>query len=166
MIERLELFNPAMYEWRKEDPVDNAVMFSVMSAVVGLYSRWYKNEDMNMVFPTLLRMLTEQELISLVEKYSKGFFDDHDGGMHERGSDGWFTSLSNAMLASGGLTEIATMMGRGIEVAAKQGNKMAIAMEQIHKAGEDNGCEIDFHTGNVMVRPSTDELVITDPVQG
>jgi len=165
MIERLGEFNQA-YEWRREDPVDNAIMFAIMAAVISLYGGWYKDDDMNRVFTTLLRMLTDQELISLVDKYSKGFFGVYGGSMHEQGSDGWFDSLTKAMLASGGLTEIATMIERGIDVAAKQGNKMAIAMEQIHKAGEDNGCEIDFHVGNVMVRPSTNELVITDPVKG
>ncbi len=166
MLERLELFNPAMYEWRREDPVDNAIMFSVMAAVDSLYGKWYNEDDQQRAFTTLLRMFTEQELISLVNKYSRGFFGEHGGGKHEQGSDGWFDSLTNAMLASGGWTEIGMMMSRGIEVAAKQGNKMAIAMLQIHLSSEDNGCEIDLHTGNVMVRPSTDELVITDPVQG
>ena len=166
MIERLEEFNSAMYEWRREDPLYNAIMFCVMVAVVGLYERWYESDDMNMVFSTLLQLVPKPTVSGFVSDYHEAFYREFGGKMNEPWSDGWYNSLTKTMLASGGLTEISMMMKLGIEVAAKQGNPMAIAMEQIHKAGEDHGCAIDFHKGNVMVRPSTNELVITDPVQG
>ena len=167
MLERLEDFYVDHYEWRREDPLNNAIMFSVMASVAGLYDhRWHNNDDMTTVFTTLLRIMTEEELQSLVSAVGMIFYDEHGGAQSEPGSDGWFASLTSALLSSGGYAEIGQMMERGIAVGAERGNPLAIAMEQIHKAGEDNGCEIDLHIGNVMVRPSTNELVITDPVQG
>jgi len=164
MLERLEEFYVDHYEWRREDPLDNAIMFSVMAAVAGLYEfNWMDDEDVQKVFPTLLRILSEEDLMSLVSSIQQHAWIDET---LEPGSDEWFASFSKALLQHGGFSEIGKMMEKGIAVGVERGNLMAIAMEQIHKAGEDNGCEIDLHIGNVMVRPSTNELVITDPVQG
>jgi len=164
MLERLEDFYVDHYEWRREDPLDNAIMFSVMAAVAGIYDHnWMNDEDVQRVFPVLLRLMPEEDLMSLFNSIKQHAWVDDS---FEFGSEEWFASFSKTLLQHGGFSDIGLMMERGIEVGVKYGNPMAIAMEQIHKAGEDNGCEIDLHLGNVMVRPSTGELVITDPVQG
>lgn len=163
MIELLEEFDVSSYEWRREEPVDNAIMWSVMASVAGLYdNRWYDQADLEKAFTTLLRLLSEEEILSLVNKYGERFYDEFGGGQSEQGSDGWYESLTNTMLATGGFMEISLLMEQGMKIAAERGNKMAIAMKQVHESG----CEVDMHIGNVMVRPSTNELVVTDPVQG
>ncbi len=68
----------------------------------------------------------------------------------------WLSEMSRK---TGTRTNLARRM---VRYGAFKGHQLSKVMSGIM----DMGCMLDFHSGNVMVRPGTNTLVITDPVAG
>lgn len=53
-----------------------------------------------------------------------------------------------------------------MDKAIQMRHPLALAVNKALTLSNDSGCDLDMHRGNIMKRPGTGELVITDPVHG
>ena len=164
MIEELEPFNPRTYQWRRDDLVDNLMMFGMMRWVNELDS-WHNETDTPVIIATALCMLPRDKQVEFLEMLI------HTGEFHAEyeassiGDEEWCHHMAADMIASGHDRWKYLLVDWAMEVAKDMKHPLAMLMAHIHGTLS-GGCKLDIHEGNFMVRPSTNELVITDPVQG
>ncbi len=163
MVERLDDFDGFEFEWQRDDPIENAVMWSVMGEFVGFHGNWASEEQTTEAVITILRMMPEH----LVRRYYDGEPRYHEYiSRSEFGSDVWYETLAEAIMGSGSPMTLRLLAFDGTMLTAAKGHILTQTLKVVNDMSRKSGCELDLHSGNVMVRPSTGELVITDPVQG
>jgi hypothetical protein len=162
MIERLDEFDGFEFEWSRDDPMENAVMWAVMGQVVGFHGNWANEQQTTEAVSTILHMMPEH----LVRRYYDEIQQYRYISQEEFGSDVWYSSLAEAIVGADSPMTLSTLSFDGFMLAAAKGHVLAQTMKIVNDMSRKSGCELDMHSGNVMIRPSTNELVVTDPVQG
>jgi hypothetical protein len=163
MIELLEDFDGFEFEWRRDDPIENAVLWSIMARIVGLHGNWANEQQTTEAVSTILSMMPEH----LVRRYYDEFkLDQEYINQNEFGSDGWYRSLAEIIVGREEYMTMDQISFDGLMLAAAKGHQLAQTYKQVTEMSRKGACELDLHSGNVMIRSSTGELVITDPVQG
>jgi hypothetical protein len=154
VMERLE--DVMTYKWeRSSDKKDNAFTMAAQYTL-GLSGilNWTE-ESLDTVFMDIIAEVGgATEIIK-----AKGHmgYPDFEGPEHGEEYLRWLSVMSRKTGLRNNLAK--KMIGHG----TNEGHQLSAIINSVLNM---SGCKQDLHAGNVMVRPSTNTLVITDPVKG
>ncbi len=115
----------------------------------------WTEESLDTVFMDIIAEVGGTDEIIKATKYM-GHTSDFDGSESSEEYLRWLSVMSRK-------TDIRPNLARRmVRYGAFKGHPLSKVISTIM----DMGCRLDFHSGNVMVRPGTNTLVITDPVAG
>jgi hypothetical protein len=164
MMELLEPFDAR--NWQTGDPMHDMVMLALLIDFHGSSLARNLNGPEELVDPiaAALKTIPERNALNYHDDRSTGFDGRHFAKDSEQGSDEWYRGIATSM-ANTSDPQWLRQLARNIYIVAReQGNRLAQTVQMVK--GLDGECSVDLHGNNVMIRPSTGELVITDPVRG
>lgn len=154
VMEKLE--DAMTYEWESSGDKKKDAFMMAGQYVLGLTGilKWTE-ESLDTVFMDIIAEVGgAAEIIKAKEHMG---FPDFEGVEHGEEYLRWLSVMSRKTGIRQDLAK--RMMLNG----ARKGHQLSQIVNSIMGM---EGCRLDFHAGNVMVRPRTNTLVITDPVMG
>jgi len=164
MMELLENFDER--NWQTGDPMHDMVMLALLIDFHGSALARNTNGPEELVEPiaAALKAIPERNALNYHDDRTTGFDGRHFAQDAEQGSDEWYRGIATSMANTSDPRWLRQLAREIYVTAIKNGNKLAQTIQMVK--GLEGECSVDLHGNNVMTRPSTGELVITDPVRG
>lgn len=164
LIEKLKAIDLSTYKWKSDEQVANIATWSFLHNL-----DFYTDRPAGMsaavdmtIIESILRLIPNKVVLkSLFDMFASGGRQNFAPALDDDQIYSWLASRIPGHESAMGM-----MINAGMAITNKFGNPLAQAYTDIKAMSGANGCLMDLHDENIMVRPSTNELVITDPVQG